>query len=269
MHEDVKPGVSGSAEITAPTRQELNAELLAVPDLPDPPEAVEPPGFDEILSHALRHVKGKRGGDLIAVLLTGSAARRMLTPHSDLDLIAVVKGEADRDELIRVADRIVDIRYRGQQLMEEEIDHSPRLASLLRKARVLFEHDGIGGQLVERAAGRFRQGPERVALFEQIRLKTECLHLLGKAEDLQRKPPTALYLLALFGDRYLEAFFRLRGFWPTAPADLIRFLSSRDPAIGGLVERFQVEATVAGKLALGRQLADLLFKDIPLPARID
>ena len=269
MHEDVKPAASGDEALTTPTRQELNAELVAVPDLPEPPEAVEPPGFDEILSHALRHVKGKRGGDLVAVLLTGSAAHRMLTPHSDLDLIAVVKGEADRDELIRVADRIVDIRYRGQRLMEEELTYSPRLASLLRKARVLFEHDEIGAQLIERAAERFRQGPERVAMFEQIRFKTECLHLLGKAEDLQRKPATAQYLLALFVDRYLEAFFRLRGFWPTAPADLIRFLSSRDPAIGGLVERFQLEPTVAGKLNLGQQLADLLFKDVPLPARID
>ena len=269
MHEDVKPAASGTEAVTTPTRQELNAELLAVPDLPEPPEAVEPPGFDEMLSHALRHVKGKRGGDLVAVLLTGSATRRMLTLHSDLDLIVVVKGDADRDELIRVADRIVDIRYRGERLMEEELSHSPRLASLLRKARVLFEHDGVGAQLIERAAERFRQGPERVALFEQIRLKTECLHLLGKAEDLQRKPATAQYLLALFADRYVEAFFRLRGFWPTAPADLIRFLSSRDPAIGGLIERFQLEPTVAGKLNFGRQLADLLLRDIPLPARID
>lgn len=269
MHEDVKQVASGEEVDTTPTRQELNAELVAVPELPEQPEAIEPPGFDEVLSHALRHVKGKRGGDLVAVLLTGSAARRMLTPHSDLDLIAVVKGEADRDELIRVADRIVDIRYRGQQLMEEEVTVSPRLAPLLRKARVLFEHEGVGAQLIELAAERFRQGPERVPLLEQIRLKTECLHLLGKAEDLQRKPANAQYLLILFVDRYLEAFFLLRGFWPTAPADLIRFLSSRDPAIGGLVERFHLEPTVAGKLNLGRQLADLLFRDIPLPARID
>jgi predicted nucleotidyltransferase len=269
MHEDVKPAMSGEEAVTMPTRQELNAELLPVPELPEQPEAVEPPGFDDMLSHALRYVKGKRGGDLVAVLLTGSAARRMLTPHSDLDLIVVVKGELERDELIRVADRVVDIRYRGQRLMEDELTYSPRLASLLRKARVLFEHEAVGANLIERAAERFRQGPERVALFEQIRLKTECLHLLGKAEDLQRKSAIAQHLLALFADRYLEAFFRLRGFWPTAPADLIRFLSSRDPAIGGLVERFQLEPTVGGKLNLGRQLADLLFRDVPLPARID
>ncbi|MDH5669825.1 MAG: hypothetical protein OEY86_17640, partial [Nitrospira sp.] len=74
-----------------PTREELNAELLDVPEPPEQPEIPSPPGFEESVDVALRHVKGRRGGDLVGVILVGSGARRAVTPHSDIDLIALVK----------------------------------------------------------------------------------------------------------------------------------------------------------------------------------
>ncbi len=252
-----------------PSRDELNAELLPVPEPPDQPAETQPPGFDEVLDATLRHIKGKRGGDLVAAILVGSAARHMMTAHSDVDMIAVVKGEEEREELVRVGDRTVEILYRGQRLIEEDLRSSLRLTPLLRKARVLFELEGAGGRLVGAAQDRFRQGPPRPSLWEQIRLRSECEHWLGKAEDLQRKPATALFLLGLFFDQYLSAAYRLRGLWPTAPVDMIRFLASRDQALGSLIEQFQLAPTVADKLRFGRQLTDLLVKDVPHPARID
>ncbi|GKS58549.1 hypothetical protein YTPLAS18_20760 [Nitrospira sp.] len=260
---------SHPASSQVPSREELNAELLPVPESPDSPEPVEPPGFDDVIAAAVRYVKGKRGGDLVAVLLVGSAARRMITPHSDLDLIVVVKADDVREELIRVNDRTIDIRYSGHQIVEEDLRASLRLPPLLRKARVLFEHDGVGTRLVETANDRFRQGPPRPSMYEQIRLKNECLHYLGKAEDLQRKSATSHYLLSLFFDHYLTTYYRLRGLWPSAPADMLRFLNSRDPAVGGLLDRFQQAGTLSERLDIGRQLTDVLLKDVPLPARID
>ncbi|HXF94330.1 MAG TPA: hypothetical protein VNK46_16385 [Nitrospiraceae bacterium] len=252
-----------------PTREELNAELVDVPEPPEQPESPEPLGFEQVVSVALRHVRAKRGGDLVAVILVGSGSRRAITPHSDVDLIALVKGETDRHELVRVADRVIDIRYRGYQTVEEEISYSPRLPPLLRKGRLLFEHEGIGSKLIEKAQQRFRQGPPPAGINEQIRLKADCLHWLGKAEDMVDKPAAAQYLLMIFFEDFVSAFFRLRGFWLTAPVDVVRFLTSRDPAIGDLASRFLVAPTLTERLTLGRQLADLLFKDIPHPARID
>ncbi|MEW6247171.1 MAG: hypothetical protein AB1555_10730 [Nitrospirota bacterium] len=263
--------VPSSSDISAPlpTREELNAELVDVPEPPEQPESLEAPGFEQVVSAALRHVRGKRGGDLVAVILVGSGSRRAITPHSDVDLIALVKGEADRHELVRVADRVVDIRYRGHQTVEEEIAYSPRLPPLLRKGRILFEHEGIGSKLIEKAQQRFRQGPPPAGVNEQIRVKADCLHWLGKAEDVADKPATAQYLLTIFFEDFVTAFFRLRGLWLTAPVDVVRFLTSRDPAIGDLASRFLIAPTLTERLILGRQLADLLFKDIPNPARID
>jgi predicted nucleotidyltransferase len=252
-----------------PTREELNAELLAVPEPPEQPETPHPPEYEDCIEIALRHVKGRRGGDLVGVILVGSGARRAVTPHSDIDLIALVKGEADSHEILRVGERLADIRYHGHKAVEEDLAYSLRLPPLLRKGRVLYDHEGASAKLIEKAHQRFRQGPPPASMNEQIRLKAECYHWLGKAEDLVEKPGTAQYLLTLFYEDCILAFFRLRGFWLTAPVDVHRFMFSREPELADVAGQFLTATTLADRLTFGRQFANLLFKDIPNPARID
>ena len=100
-------------------------------------------------------------------------------------------------------------------------------------------------------------------------MKAECFHVLGKARDLADKPATAQYLLSIFFDDIVTAFFRLRGFWLTAPSDAPKFIASRDAGLGDLAGRFLTAATLPERLNFGRDLADTLFKDVPNPARID
>ncbi len=253
----------------APTRDELQAELLEVPQPAAAPKPVEPPSMDQVLNGALRHIRGLRGGDLLAVILVGSGARRALTKHSDIDLIAVIKGEEEREEIIRIGDRLVEIRYRGHKAMEEELPFAPRLPPLLRKGRVLIEHEAVGTKLIEKAGQRFRQGPPPASLNERLGLKAQCLHWLGKAEDLKERSPTAQYLLGIFLEDLLDAYFRLRGLWLTSPADTLRFVASRDSAMGDLLAEFLTASSVQQRLEVGRRLADALFREIPNPPRVD
>jgi predicted nucleotidyltransferase len=268
----MEPDMAASTPRTpgsSPSAAELQAELLDAPEPPEQPPPVMPPGFEDALALALRHVRGKRGGDLAAVILVGSGARRATTQHSDIDLIVLVKGSAEGHETVRVGDRLIDIRYGEHQAVSEDIEHSPRLPPLLRKGRILYDHDGIASKLIEKAAQRFRQGPPAPTINEQIRWKAECLHMLGKAEDLADRPPTAQYLLQIFFEESVTAFFRLRGFWLTAPVDVLRFMNSRDPALGEMAARFLSAGAIEERLQLARQFAGALFKDIPQPARID
>jgi hypothetical protein len=267
----IEPNSSPSLEPTAsrPTKEELMAELLPVPD---PPEAIlppDPPGTDRIIAEALSYIRGKRGADLVSIILVGSGARRSLTPHSDLNFIALVKGEDEGEEIVRVADRSIDIRYRSHKAVEQEMPHVSRLPPLLRKGRVLFDHEMIGAKLVEKAAQRFRQGPKPVSMNERIRLKADCFHRLGKAQDMLHQPATAQYLFGIFLDHLLNSFFRLRGFWLTSPADLVRFIMTRDAAVGELFDRAMSAPTLAERLVLGQELTHLIFKDTPNPARVD
>jgi len=129
--------------------------------------------------------------------------------------------------------------------------------------------DCITGKLIDRANQRFRQGPPAASMNEQIRMKAECLHWLGKAQDLADKPGTAQYLLTLFYEDCILAFFRLRGYWLTAPVDVHRFMFSREPALADVAGQFLTAAALSDRLNFGRQFADLLFKNVPNPARID
>jgi hypothetical protein len=252
-----------------PTREELQAELVAVPDPPSQPEPLDPPGTEDILAEALKYVRGRRGADLLAVILVGSGSRRGLTTHSDLNLIVLVKGQDEGEEIVRVSTRLIDIRYRSQKVVEQEMPQVLRLAPLLRKGRVLFDHEAVGAKLVEKAGQRFRQGPPPAGMNEKIHLKADCFHRLGKAEDLSYQPATSQYLLNLFFDDLLQAFFRLKGYWLTSPTDLLRFVTTRDAAVGDLLERAMTAPTLAERLAISRQLANLVFKDIPSPPRVD
>lgn len=260
---------SCGATSDTPTRDELQAELLEVPESSGEAKPIEPLALDKLLGTALRHIRGNRGGDLMAVILVGSGARRSLTPHSDIDLIAVIKGEEEREEIVRIADRLVEIRYRGQKAIEQELPYAPRLPPLLRRGRVLFEHEAVGTRLIDKAGHRFRQGPPPVGLNERIRLKAQCLHWLGKAEDIVAQAPAAQYLLGIFLDDFIHAFFRLRGFWLTSPADTVRFISSRDSEVGDRLSQCITAQSLAERIDLGHQLVDLLFKETPNPSRID
>ncbi len=252
-----------------PSREELEAELLDIPEEVEESKRPELPGLEQLLNQAVSYVKAKRGGDLVAVILVGSGTRRSLTPHSDLDLIALIKGQDEGHEIVRISDRLIDIRYRGHQAVEQELVEAPRLPPLLRKGRVLFEHESIGTLLLEKAHQRFRQGPPPATLNEKIRMKTDCLHWLGKAEDLVGQPATAQYLLGIFLEDLLQACFRIRRLWLTSPADMLRFISSRDRAVGELLDRFIMETNLQARVGLARQLVDLVFKDIPNPPRVD
>lgn len=255
-----------------PDREELQAELLDLPEPPEQPKAVESTAPDltsEVLGAAIRYVRAKRGGDLLALLLVGSGARQALTAHSDLDLIAVIKGQAEGHEVVRIATRLVDVRYRGQKAIEQELRQVPRLPPLLRRGRVLFDLEGTGAKLVEKANQIFRQGPPPLSLNEKIRVKVACAHWLGKAEDLRHHPATAQYLLGLFLDDFLQAFFQLRNLWPTPPSDALRFISSRDWATGALLGQFLTAPSLDERLSLAQQLVDLAFQDVPNPPRVD
>ena len=265
----MEPGSSTTTPAPPPTREDLQAELLPLPDAPPQPEPVLSPDLEAVLETALRHVRGKRGGDLVAVLLVGSGARRALTPHSDLDLIALVKGQPEGEEIVRVSNRLLDIRYREVTAVEEELPDTPRLPGLLRKARVLYEIDGAASRLRDKAQQCFRQGVPAPSLNERIRLKADCYHWLGKAEDLKQDLPAAQYVFNVFLDSAVHAFLRLRGFWPTAPAEAVRFITARDPALGDVLEAAICSSPFESRLAAGQKFAAQIFQDVPNPQRID
>jgi nucleotidyltransferase-like protein len=228
-----------------------------------------PPEMEQIAGKAVRYIKAKRGGDLVAILLVGSGVRGSLLPHSDMNFLVLVKGAESRQELVKIITRTVEIRYLGLASAEEQMKTSLRLPATLRKARVLFDFDGEGARFLEQGYSRFRQGMPPLTLHEKIRARAEALHWLGKAEDHLQEPAVARYLFSIYLDECITAFHRLRGFWLTLPTESLRFITQRDPVLGELVQQALMTPDIPYLFELGRRIAEHLFKEIPAPARID
>ena len=129
--------------LTLPTKDELQSELVPLPEPLEPPEPPNEPAYEEVVGLALRHARGRRGGDLVSVLLVGSGARRAVTAHSDVDLVVLVKGQADSHEIVRVADRTADIRYWGHKEVEEELK---RIGHELRPLEIVVVNTRAGSR---------------------------------------------------------------------------------------------------------------------------
>ena len=257
---------------SAPAECEKTLILPPYPDREPPPAESRTPALTEveqITAKAVRYIKAKRGGDLAAILLIGSGVRGALLPHSDLNFLVLVKGAESRHELVKILDRLVEIRYLGLASVEDHIKNSLRLPATLRKARVLFDFDGEGSRFLEQGSGRFRQGMPPLTLHEKIRLRTEALHWLGKAEDHVQEPALARYLFSIYLDECIAAFHRLRGFWMTLPTDSLRFITQRDSVLAELFHQALTASDLPCQFELGHRIAEHLFKEIPAPARID
>jgi len=108
-----------------------------------------------------------------------------------------------------------------------------------------------------------------LTLHEKIRLRSDALHWLGKAEDHREQPGMAQYLFSIYLDECINAFYYLRGFWLPSAKESLPFIAQRDPALGDLLQQALVAPELPLRLELGRRIAEHLFKEIPSPARID
>ena len=265
----LEPGPDQTVAEASPVETPASEPVLHTDESPAQEKTAPVSEIEQILAKAVRYVKAKRGGDLAAIILAGSAARDALMPHSDVDLLVLVLGKDNSHELVRVLTRNVDIRYLGVSVAEEQVQTSPRLPIILRKARVLLELEAAGSQLLQKAHARFRQGPPPLTIHEKIQLRAEVLHWLGKAEDRQAELAVSRHLVSIFLDESINAFYQLRGFWPASPIEHLRFISQRDGALGDLLRQALSATDLADQLTAACRIADHLFKDIPSPARID
>ncbi len=264
-----EPGPEQAVTEAPPADAPATEPALDASEACAPEKSTPVPEIEHILAKAVRYIRAKRGGDLAAIILAGSAARDAMMPHSDVDLLVLVLGKDNSHELVRVLNRHLDIRYLGVAVAEEQVQTSPRLPIILRKARVLFEMEAAGSQLLQKAHARFRHGPPPPTIHEKIQLRAEVLHWLGKAEDRQAEPAVSRHLVSIFLDESINAFYRLRGFWPASPVEHLRFIAQRDSALGDLLRQALSAADLSDQLATAHRIAEHLFRDIPSPARID
>ena len=272
---DVSPG-EGDHSTADECLQDVSSEIVV--DVAS--ELYEPslPGWiadevgdelNDILPIAIRHVKAKRGGDLLGIIMPAVDSHARSKRRGKSSLLVIVKGDERDAQWIRVKRHLIEISYRSQKEIEEELQTSLHLPPLLRKARVLFERDGVASKICDTIAKRFRHGPPHPSINEKIHLKAECYHWLGKIQEAADYPDRARYLLPAFIDQIVVAWFRLRGLWHVSVSEELQFILARDKAVGEGLRDIWNEHDMRKQIELAQRIAAHVLKDVPWPARID
>ena len=256
--------------------QNISSEVIVdvASELPEPslPSWIAEEVSDElteILPIAMRYVKAKRGGDMLGIILPTLDPDTRSRRKGKLSLLVIIKGEERNAQWIRVKRHMIQIFYRGQKGFEEEVQTSLSIPPLLRKARVLFERDGVASKICDMAAKRFRQGPPSPSINEKIHLKAECYHWLGKIQEATDHPDRARYILPAFIDQIVVSWFRLRGLWQVSASAELQFILTRDKATGEGLRDIWKGNDIRKQIELAQQIAAHVLKDVPWPARID
>ncbi len=256
--------------------QNISSEVIVdvASELPEPslPSWIAEEVSDElteIFPIAMRYVKAKRGGDMLGIILPTLDPDTRSRRKGKLSLLVIIKGEERNAQWIRVKRHMIQIFYRGQKGFEEEVQTSLSLPPLLRKARVLFERDGVASKICDMTAKRFRQGPPSPSINEKIHLKAECYHWLGKIQEATDHPDRARYILPAFIDQIVVSWFCLRGLWHVSASSELQFILSRDKATGEGLGDIWKENDIRKQIELAQQIAAHVLKDVPWPARID
>ena len=136
--------------------------------------------YDEILASLVPACRRHYGDNLLAVAVYGSVGRGMPRPDSDVDLLIVAEGLADRHAL-RVRDfRAVEEALRScieaagaaglhpepspVLMTRAELERgSMLLLDMTEDARTLFDRDGCLADVLDRLRGRLRElGSKRI-----------------------------------------------------------------------------------------------------------
>ena len=138
--------------------------------------------YDRLLADLLVACRGHYGGSLVSVAVYGSVGRGMPRPDSDVDLLVVARGLADRHALrVRdfraveevLADRLAAAAAAGLLpelspvlMTPSELERgSMLLLDMTEDARILFDPTGCLDCALDRLRGRLRElGSRRIWL---------------------------------------------------------------------------------------------------------
>ena len=217
----------------------------------------------------------ERAGEIsgvVAVLLTGSAARDELMPHSDYDFLVLIDDDVPwpmpfrdggREAYIGEDGRQVEIGFGTLRRSREKIAETtaqgvPFRAEALVEGRMLVRHGDAVGWLVAEARTILEAGPPPI---ERQDLLWECYEVWNEMKDLldvAADEPTAALIAPPLFEHLLRFYFRLDGRWLPRPKAMMARLAEANPGYHALAVGYVGAASTDKRTAaLRAMMADL------------
>lgn len=159
------------------------------------------------------------------VILYGSRARGLQSPHSDYDLLGIrADGEDTRDA--RCIDGVfLDAFIRSEKTVSE----NPRDFLHVRGGMVLQDPKGLGGRLLAEVAAALETPPIAVSAAEIEARRTWCTKMLARIRNAAPNDIEAHYRRHWLLVDLLEFYFVLRRRHYLGSKDSFRWLEENDP----------------------------------------
>jgi predicted nucleotidyltransferase len=226
------------------------------------PPANIPPRFHPAYQHIRRLVQHER---YQAALIFGSLARGEATGASDMD----VKIVTDEDNLCANINHPViggvklDLSFSSISQLRESLNReiaSRERIPILAESLIVFDKTG---ELTEICDVAKTVQPRKLTPDEFQFLQFMFYHGNDKAErNLQSDPVTALLVMHVGLNDFLQFHYRIRGRWWVSSKRLLADLRSWDPALARLVERFVMGSDAQAKFQVWSDIIDHIVEPL-------
>jgi predicted nucleotidyltransferase len=221
-----------------------------------------PPRFHPAYQHVQRLAQYER---YQAALIFGSLARGEATGESDMD-VKVVTDEDNTCANINhpeIGGVKLDLSFSSISQFREGLNReiaSRERIPILAESLIVFDKTGELTELCELAK---MVQPRKITTDEIQFLQFMFYHGNNKAErNLQSDPVTALLVMHVGLNDFLQFHYRIQGRWWVSSKRLLADLRSWDPALARLVERFVMGCDVQAKFQAWSDIIDYILEPL-------
>jgi len=194
-----------------------------------------------------------------AILLHGSRAVGKERPHSDWDIIMFFKETLPEKKAYREEIAKEDIEWKACIVPMKNDNIIDIVGTRLQFAKILWENDDTGTQLLNRAHEEYKKGP-CLSEDDVRRYRQFIEHKLGGMKDDVDTPYMFLRHLDVFFHRAVNWYFEIvHNEYPKAFYLAIPDIEKRDPAYHKLLMELVGNASPTEKIGTGQYIISFLF----------
>lgn len=225
------------------------------------------PGLEEPYRQGLRDAVAfiVEHFEVLGIVASGTIIRGNPNPNSDFD-IYVVHAKQERQMIQKFFNGVptqifVNPPSMIRQYFEDESRRGrPSTAHMLATGFVMLERDPVVERLREEAGTALAQGAQATADQLTLQRYSAADRFENVLDVAETDPATANMLLGVAVYEMLQYTFLKEGLFIPRDKDLLRQVAEQDARLGQVSADFYRAATLAERLPLGKQIADLTIE---------
>lgn len=194
----------------------------------------------------------------LAIILHGSRASGKNRPHSDWDVNVVVNQDTPTEQTILDGDAI-DVEAIRMDVSDDAL--MDRVGNNFHSAKILFDIDGVGENLVRRAQALAEKG--RVLSPEEYQSRKSFLfRLINRLVDAGESNPIVFdYQLSKFLQRAVNYSFEVDGRWSKSIYDAVSDIESKNPELFKELSLITSNISDTEKTECAERIYKIIFKE--------